>query len=202
MDVTANPWTAADWNLTDQGAFIKKFGLAVAQRRMKEAGVKLGALRPAGPQQAPAKIYIIQGKPGKDGAGSTTPPPTPVSISEYLGFSGQGPFAPLERFDLAMASVDVAYPGADSATKSRAFAVGPPAADFTCVLVSDLNAYLADGSTVLASVFFAAGTHDGVFTYVDPPTILPANTTPWLVMPDIVDPIFESVQIVFVGDRQ
>jgi hypothetical protein len=66
VDVTANPWLAASWNLTDQGAFVKKFGIAVAQRRMKEAGVKLGDLRPPGPKPD-VKVYVIKGRKGDKG---------------------------------------------------------------------------------------------------------------------------------------
>jgi hypothetical protein len=42
-----NPWTAANWNITKQGAFVRQHGEAKAQEAAKAAGVTLGATKPA-----------------------------------------------------------------------------------------------------------------------------------------------------------
>jgi hypothetical protein len=74
-----NPWTAEFWSITAQGAYIKKYGLSVAQRTARLAGSRIGALRPTVPQ--PEKIierhWIIQKQGGGGGGGGQ-------------GFSGSG----------------------------------------------------------------------------------------------------------------
>ncbi len=42
-----NPWTLEFWSLTAQGAYIKAYGLSVAQRTARLAGSSVGATRPA-----------------------------------------------------------------------------------------------------------------------------------------------------------
>lgn len=195
MNVTANPWLADSWNLTDQGSFIKKFGLAVAQRRMNEAGVKLGALRPAGQSQVSNKVYVIQGKPGRDGAGAN------VSPTELLGFSAEGPFAANEQFGLALAQNAVKYPGVEASAKSRAFMATPPSNDFVCVLTNDVIDYLSNGTSILCTVTFLAGQTHGTFVY-GTPTIIPNDVIPWVIITGTPDAQAHGIQIVFVGDRQ
>lgn len=41
-----NPWSAEFWNLTRQGAYIKKYGLEVAKTKAKQAKAKIGDLEP------------------------------------------------------------------------------------------------------------------------------------------------------------
>lgn len=41
-----NPWSAEFWNLTRQGMYIKKYGESVARTKAKQAGAKLGDLKP------------------------------------------------------------------------------------------------------------------------------------------------------------
>lgn len=41
-----NPWAAASWNLTQQAAYIRTYGVALAQARARDAGTTLGAARP------------------------------------------------------------------------------------------------------------------------------------------------------------
>lgn len=41
-----NPWTFANWNLTNQGQFLVTFGLIKAQAAAKEAGTTVGGPRP------------------------------------------------------------------------------------------------------------------------------------------------------------
>lgn len=43
----SNPWSAEFWNITAQGEYVKTYGLSVAQRTARQAGVSIGALRPA-----------------------------------------------------------------------------------------------------------------------------------------------------------
>jgi hypothetical protein len=42
-----NPWLEEFWSLTAQGAYIKKYGLSVAQRTARKARSFVGALKPA-----------------------------------------------------------------------------------------------------------------------------------------------------------
>jgi hypothetical protein len=42
-----NPWSAEHWNLTQQGAYVRKYGVDVARTKAREAGTKFGATRPA-----------------------------------------------------------------------------------------------------------------------------------------------------------
>jgi len=46
-----NPWAAEHWNLTQQGAYIKKYGLEVAKTKAKQAGTTVGASKPVQPQR-------------------------------------------------------------------------------------------------------------------------------------------------------
>lgn len=41
-----NPWSAANWNLTAQGAYVREHGMAKAQEAAKAAGSAIGATRP------------------------------------------------------------------------------------------------------------------------------------------------------------
>jgi hypothetical protein len=42
-----NPWSEEHWSITAQGAYVKQYGLSVAQRKARQAGVSIGALKPA-----------------------------------------------------------------------------------------------------------------------------------------------------------
>jgi hypothetical protein len=42
-----NPWSAEFWNLTRQGQYIKKYGLEVAKTKAKQAGARIGDLKPS-----------------------------------------------------------------------------------------------------------------------------------------------------------
>jgi len=41
-----NPWSAEFWNLTAQGAYVKKYGVDLAKTKAREAGVTFGAAHP------------------------------------------------------------------------------------------------------------------------------------------------------------
>lgn len=186
-----NPWAPEHWNLTAQAAYAKQHGVARASARAADAGTTLGAPRPVTPFANP-RIFVIH-KAVQSGNPNRT---------EYLGFSGTGPFATLERFDLAMSPADIVYPGALAASKSKATAIGAPAADFSFVLTDNLIEYLANGTHIICTVTFTAGSNVGTFQYANPPVLVPFGTIPWLVMPPLADPVFVNAQILFVGDRQ
>lgn len=42
-----NPWSAANWNLTAQGAYVKQHGMAKAEQMAKLAGTSIGGDKPA-----------------------------------------------------------------------------------------------------------------------------------------------------------
>lgn len=76
-----NPWTRELWNITLQGAFLRKHGKAQAEQYARAAGVELGATKPA-PEAPPPKIerrsYIFQKR-------------IDVSGADGRGYSGDGP---------------------------------------------------------------------------------------------------------------
>lgn len=59
-----NPWTFANWNLTNQGQFLVTFGLIKAQAAAKEAGTYIGGPKPAAPNDVKIieRHWIIQRK--------------------------------------------------------------------------------------------------------------------------------------------
>lgn len=42
-----NPWSAKDWNLTEQGKYVREHGMAAAEKLAKAAGTKIGGSRPS-----------------------------------------------------------------------------------------------------------------------------------------------------------
>lgn len=75
-----NPWSKDGWNISNQGQVVKRRGLAYATALAREAGVELGATRPAEVQ--PTKIVerrnFILNKRIEGGGGGR-------------GYSGDGP---------------------------------------------------------------------------------------------------------------
>lgn len=68
-----NPWTFANWNLTEQGQFVVKHGLVRAQAAAAEAGTRIGGPKPS-PANQPKVIerhWIIQKKVGTGGTGGS-----------------------------------------------------------------------------------------------------------------------------------
>lgn len=64
MSDVPNPWSPENWSLTEQGKYVSKYGVSVAQRKARQAGTKLGALRPLTAAQAIERHWIIQKKVG------------------------------------------------------------------------------------------------------------------------------------------
>ena len=74
-----NPWSDEFWSLTAQGAYIKEYGLSVAQRKARQAGSSIGALKPKRPSSAIERHWILTkrqvgggGTTGSSGSGSPT----------------------------------------------------------------------------------------------------------------------------------
>jgi hypothetical protein len=61
-----NPWSAADWNLTAQGQYIKRYGVEAGARLARSVGSSLGALKPV-TATIINKVYVIRGKKGDKG---------------------------------------------------------------------------------------------------------------------------------------
>lgn len=78
MSEVPNPWAEDNWNLTAQGAYIKKYGVSVAQRKARQAGSYLGALKPE-PVPAVVRNFIMIKKIGSADPGGAQ------------GTSGSGP---------------------------------------------------------------------------------------------------------------
>jgi len=56
--VADNPWDGDNWNLTEQGRFIAKHGDAIATAFAKNAGTKIGGLKPHATYQPNLKVLI------------------------------------------------------------------------------------------------------------------------------------------------
>jgi outer membrane receptor for ferric coprogen and ferric-rhodotorulic acid len=61
----ANPWKADEWNLTEQGRYIKRYGVDAGARLAQSVGSSLGAPKPV--IAVINKIYVVQGKKGDKG---------------------------------------------------------------------------------------------------------------------------------------
>lgn len=55
MPTDKNPWNVADWNMTEQAAYIRAFGVTRAEARARDAGTTLGAPRI---QPIPKRRYL------------------------------------------------------------------------------------------------------------------------------------------------
>lgn len=77
-----NPWSPEFWSITAQGAYIKQYGLSVAQRTARLANSSIGALRATtNDPRVIERQWVIQKK-----IGSTTTTGSPTG-----GSSGNGP---------------------------------------------------------------------------------------------------------------
>lgn len=50
-----NPWSAAHWNLTRQGEYVRKYGEQIARTKAKEGGTYFG-----GPKPVPQNVKVIE----------------------------------------------------------------------------------------------------------------------------------------------
>jgi hypothetical protein len=67
-----NPWSAEFWSLTRQGAYVKKYGVEVAKTKARQAGAKLGDLKPSPAAPIFTRNFILikkigDGTPGGKG---------------------------------------------------------------------------------------------------------------------------------------
>jgi hypothetical protein len=69
-----NPWTQKFWSITAQGAYVKKYGLSVAQRTARLAGSSIGALKPAVDPNLNTieRQWILSRKIGVSGSGGSS----------------------------------------------------------------------------------------------------------------------------------
>lgn len=107
-----NPWSNVGWNVTAQAAYFSAHGQARAEARARDAGSRLGAARQSD-KQAPVKVYILHGRPGKDGAAGNDGSTRPI-----LGLTAEGPFVASERFMLAPTPVAMKFPAASALLSS------------------------------------------------------------------------------------
>lgn len=184
-----NPWSAADWNLTEQGRYIKRYGVEAGARLARSVGSSLGALKPI-EQVIHNRIFVIKGKPGADGKDAAVDP--------ILGFMGEGPFIALEQFALAPTPQGMRFPSAKAALSS-ATCLFAPTADCTLTLALDAAEYLASGDGMIAQITFNAGSQIGSFTWA-PPLSVSASSRLWIITPAVADPVFGGVQLLFRGD--
>lgn len=120
---------------------------------------------------------------------------------EFLGASMGGPFASLQTFDLSMAPRKVLFPSALDPTfaHTKAICQFAPLANYSFVLTYDKTDYLANGTSVLATISFLAAHKTGTVVYGTPHTSQFGDVL-WLVMNATPDAQFAEVQVLFCGD--
>ena len=55
-----NPWSRELFNITAQGAFVRKHGMALAAAYARAAGVEIGATKPAPDAPAPTTKHLTR----------------------------------------------------------------------------------------------------------------------------------------------
>jgi hypothetical protein len=131
-------------------------------------------------------------------------PPLPINNVpklEFLGVSLRGPFLPQDQYEMPQLPCNVTFPSAVVAlpSQTRAWARIAPTSNYSFYLVSNLSAYLANGSSVLATVAFLAAATTGTITYSSS-TLVPKKAVLWVVGQAITDPTLAEVLLQFVGD--
>lgn len=185
----ANPWKAEEWNLTDQGSYIKRYGIEAGSRLARSVGSALGAPKPV--VIVNHKIYVIQGKPGRDGTSTPT-----INV---LGFTAEGPFISLERFALAPTPQGMRFPSVNFGLSAATCLFAPTDGDCTFTLTDEPDEFLAEGDNIIAQVTFPLGSQIGTFTWGSP-ILLPATSRLYMIAPPVSDAAFGGVQIMFRGD--
>lgn len=79
-----NPWRPEQWNITTQGAFVVRYGVAKANEFAKAAGVNVGDLRPHDPNKPTRVVEVRNFLLGRRGGTSN-------SSIIGAGSSGDGP---------------------------------------------------------------------------------------------------------------
>lgn len=141
-----------------------------------------------------------RGKPGSDGIiGRDGAPGAPAS--EFLQIILDGLFASDEAHDIPGPPVSLKYP-VTAGTLDRSIATAVVAGSnsaFNFYLVRDIDAFLFDGSTLICTVTFAAGSLVGSFVYV-PNQTLNAAIQIGIVCDHVADPTLAGVNLVFCGE--
>jgi hypothetical protein len=141
------------------------------------------------------------GGPGVAG-NQTTTQISPTSFM-FLGFTAEGPFIASEQFLLALATRSVLMPSYSAASSRHvAQCYSAPTADTSFVLTNDLADYLANGTSVVCTVSFAAGSKTGTFTWPASATTITSGTALWAVFPVSPDATLAGVQTLWCGDPQ
>lgn len=86
-----NPWTFEDWNVTEQGLYVVKFGLLAAEKAAKEAGTTVGGPKPNAPPGTKVihKNFVLNKKIGGTGTGTgPAGPPGPQGPAGPQGPQG------------------------------------------------------------------------------------------------------------------
>jgi hypothetical protein len=117
----------------------------------------------------------------------------------FLGWYGQGPFGSDQYFQLAIAPVDARFPQLVGDDANASHAEFTATANTHFYLVSNAVDFLVDGSGLICTVTFAAGSHTATFSY-NGETVVPAGTILYLVCDHVPDPTLAEVQILFAGD--
>lgn len=85
--IYGNPWRAEQWNITVQGAFVQRYGVAKANEFAKAAGVKVGDLRPHDPNKPIRVVEVRNFLIGRRGTNSDSSSASIIGA----GTSGNGP---------------------------------------------------------------------------------------------------------------
>src|ERR1700730_14691831 len=97
---TRNPGSDDTWNISQQGVFVRQFGIDIAREWAASAGTTVGGLRPQPrkPKAGPAGARGPKGVPGEPGAtgsggsggGSSQPSPYDVGFAYGFAIPGDG----------------------------------------------------------------------------------------------------------------
>lgn len=181
-----NPWSEEHWNVTKQGAFLKRaiaklgerFGTEKAQAFAAQAGTTLGALQPCKP---PPYQVIVQKR-------TIVSPAAPTAETAVLGFNQLGILGAAQVWALPVTPLDMTFP---ASAPSQAVCAVAPTEDAELSL-------LAPDTSVLCVVSFTAGSMIGTFKWSSDVSVN-AGEILSVEAQAIADGTWASVNIAFVG---
>ena len=120
----------------------------------------------------------------------------------FLGVQAKGLFASRDRLILALTPAAVTFPSATAAAgRSVAHAETAPTGAVDLILTNDYVDYLTNGTSVLCTVHFGAGSNTGTLTY-GTTTVISQGTVLYLVFPTGADATLANINLLFCGDKQ
>ncbi len=120
-----------------------------------------------------------------------------LAKANIVGFLGDGPFLPGERFQLATSETAVVYFQEFSEQYSSVESAYPVQGDRELLFTDNLAAALAYGDRVICRAHIAAGERIATLTFAN--MVVAPHAQLYLVMPDPADATLAGVQALFGG---